>query len=117
MSVSELIIGPRGCIPVIGVAWFICPLLCMGLVGGGTSGLAVPIIRASLVVQTVKNLPAMQGTGVRSLGWENPLEKGMATYSIILAWKIPWTEESGRAAVHVVTNSRTRMSNEPFHFS
>ena len=68
VSVSELIIGPRGCIPVIGVAWFICPLLCMGLVGGGTSGLAVPIIRASLVVQTVKNLPAMQETWVLPLG-------------------------------------------------
>ena len=75
MSVSELIIGPRGCIPVIGVAWFICPLLCMGLVGGGTSGLAVPIIRASLVVQTVKNLPAMQETLVRSLDQEDPWKR------------------------------------------
>ena len=41
----------------------------------------------------VKNLPAMQETGVRSLGWEDPLEKGMVTHSSILAWKIPWTEE------------------------
>ena len=50
---------------------------------------------ASLVTQMVKNLPAMQETQVRSLGWEDPLEKGMATYSIILAWRIPWTEEPG----------------------
>ena len=44
----------------------------------------------------VKNLPAMQETRVRSLGWEDPLEKGMATHSSILAWRIPWTEEPGR---------------------
>ena len=44
----------------------------------------------------VKNLPAMQETWVRSLGWEDPLEKGMATHSRILAWRIPWREESGR---------------------
>ena len=43
-----------------------------------------------------KNLPAMQETQVRSLGWEDPLKKGMATHSSILAWRIPWTEESGR---------------------
>ena len=41
----------------------------------------------------VKNMPAMQETWVRSLGWEDPLEKGMATHSSILAWRIPWTEE------------------------
>ena len=45
---------------------------------------------ASLVSQTVKNLSAMQETWVRSLGWEDPLEKGMATHSSILAWRIPW---------------------------
>ena len=49
----------------------------------------------SLVAQPVKNLPAMQATQVRSLGWELPLEKGMATHSSILAWKIPWTDEPG----------------------
>ena len=46
--------------------------------------------RASLVAQLVKNLPAMRETWVRSLGWEDPLEKGMATHSSILSWKIPW---------------------------
>ena len=48
------------------------------------------------MAETVKNLPAMQETQVRSLVWEDPLEKGMATYSSILAWKIQWTEEPGR---------------------
>ena len=48
-------------------------------------------IRASLVAQLVKNLPAMRETWVRSLGWEDPLEKGTATHSNILAWRIPWT--------------------------
>ena len=46
---------------------------------------------ASLVAQLVKNLPAMRQTWVRSLGWEYPLEKGKATLSSILAWRIPWT--------------------------
>ena len=45
---------------------------------------------ASLVVQLVKNLPAMWETWVRSLGWEDPLEKGKATHSSMLAWRIPW---------------------------
>ena len=46
----------------------------------------------SLVVQMVKNLPAMQETEVHSLGQEDPLEKGMSTHSHTLAWRIPWTE-------------------------
>ena len=50
---------------------------------------------ASLVAHMVKNLPTMWETWVRSLGWEDPLEKEMATHSSILAWKIPWTEELG----------------------
>ena len=49
-----------------------------------------------MVSQTVKSLPAVQKTWVQSLGQENPLEKGMATHSSILAWEIPWTEESGQ---------------------
>ena len=47
------------------------------------------------MAQSVKNLPAMQETRVRSLGGEDPLEKGLATHSNILAWRIPWTEEPG----------------------
>ena len=50
--------------------------------------------RASLVAQLVKNLPAMRETWVRSLGWEDLLEKGTATHSSILAWRIPWTIQS-----------------------
>ena len=50
---------------------------------------------ASLVAQMVKNLPVMQETQIWSLGWEDPLEKEMATHSSILAWEIPWTEEPG----------------------
>ena len=50
---------------------------------------------ASLVAQLVKNLPKVQETQVRSLGWEDPQEKEMATHCSILAWKISWTEEPG----------------------
>ena len=71
------------------------------------------LVWASLVAQTVKNLPAMQETQVRSLGQEDPLEKEMATFSSIVAWKIPWTEELGgwqymgsqRVRHHWVTNT------------
>ena len=51
--------------------------------------------RASLVARMVKNLPSIQETRVRSLGWEDPLEKNVATYFSLLAWRIPWTEEPG----------------------
>ena len=47
------------------------------------------------MAQMIKNLPVMQETQVQSLGLEDPLEKGMATHSSILAWEIPWTEEPG----------------------
>ena len=55
-----------------------------------------PSIGASLVVQMVKNLPAMWETWVQSLGREDPLENGMATHTSILAWRIPWIEEPGK---------------------
>ena len=55
--------------------------------------MCVCVYGASLVAQMVKNLPAVQETQVQSLGQEDPLEKGMATHSSILAWRIPWTEE------------------------
>ena len=51
--------------------------------------------QANLTAQMVKNLPAMWGTWVQSLGQEDPLEKGMATHFSTLAWRIPWTEEAG----------------------
>ena len=52
--------------------------------------------RIYLVAQMIKNLPAMQETWVRPLGWEDPLEKEMATHSSIIPWRIPWTEEPAR---------------------
>ena len=57
----------------------------------------------SLVAQIVKNSPAMQETWVRFLDGEDPLEKGMAIHSSVLAWRIPWTEEPDRATVLGVT--------------
>ena len=75
---------------------------------------------ASLLAQTVKNLPTMQETWVQSLGWEDPLEKmekAMAPHSNTLAWKIPWVEEPGRLqSMDGVTKSRTRLSNFTFTF-
>ena len=65
---------------------------------------------ASWVAQTVKNLPATQETWVRSLGQEDPLEKGMATHSSIFAWRSPWTEEPG-GLWSVDSQSRTGQSN------
>ena len=72
--------------------------------------------RASLMAHMVKNLPAKQGIWVGSLGWEDPLEKEMATHSSILAWGIPWTEEPGglqsrglqRVGHNLVTKSQTQ---------
>ena len=69
------------------------------------------LVRASLVVQTVKNLPAMQEAWVQSLGWEDPLEEGMATHSNILALRILWTEEPGGLQALRVAKSRTRLSD------
>ena len=67
---------------------------------------------ASLVAQLVKNSPAMRENWVWSLGWEDPLEKGKATHSSILAWRIPWTV----CIVHGVAKSRTQLSHFHFHF-
>ena len=61
------------------------------IVHGITKSRTQPFFKASLVAQLVKNLPAVQETWVRSLGWEDPLEKGKATHSSILTWRIPWT--------------------------
>ena len=62
------------------------------------------------MAQTVKNLPVVQETQVQSLGRED-LEKGMATHSRILAWRIPWTEEPGRLQSTGSQKSQTRLSN------
>ena len=62
-----------------------------GRSAGEEIGYPIQYSWASLVAQLVKNLPAMQETWVQSLGWEDPLEKGKATHSSILAWRVPWT--------------------------
>ena len=63
------------------------------------------ILCASQVTQMVKNLPAMQETWVRSLGWEDPLKEGLATHSSILAWRIPVDRGTRQATVHGVAKS------------
>ena len=74
----------------------LCPQSCVSS-GGCIVGLMVTSSkRSSLVAQTVKHLPTIRETQVRSLGWEDPLEKETATHSSTLAWKIPWMEEPGR---------------------
>ena len=69
------------------------------------------MIHASLVAQMVKNLPAMQEAQVQSLGWEDPLEKGMATHSSTLAWRIPLNRGTWWATVHGVAKRWTQLSN------
>ena len=59
----------------------------------------------------VKNPPAVQDTWVRSLGWDDPLEEGMATHSSILPWRIPMDKGAWQATVHVVEKSQTQLSN------
>ena len=66
---------------------------------------------SSLVAQTVKNLPAVRKTWVQSLGWEDPLEKGMTTHSSILAWKIPVDRGAWWAAVRGVAKSLIGLSD------
>ena len=63
------------------------------------------------MAQMVKNLPAMQETWVQSLGWEDPLEEGMAIHSSILAWRIPMDRGTWQATVHGVAKSQTQLSN------
>ena len=68
---------------------------------------------ASLVAQSIKNLPATQETWVQSLSWEDPLEEGMAAHSSNLAWRIPMDRGTGlwRAIVHGVTKNQTQLNN------
>ena len=73
------------------------------------------LVRASLVAQTVKNPPAMRETWVQSLGWEDSLEKGTATHSSILAWRIPLTEDPGR--LQSMGSQRVRHDSVTFTFT
>ena len=83
-----------------------------GLGSSTGEGIGYPLqyFGAFLVAQMVKNLPPVQETQVQSLSQEDPLEKGMATHSGILAWRIPWTEETGRPQ-STGSQSRTRLSD------
>ena len=87
-----------------------------GLGGSLGEGKCYPFLYswASLVAQLVKNLPTMWETWVQSLGWEDPLEKGMATHSSVLAWIIPQTEEAGRLQSKG-SQSQTQLID--FHFT
>ena len=67
------------------------------------------------MAQMVKNLPAMWETWVQSLGWEDPLEEGMATHSSVLAWRIPWTEEPG--GLQSMGSQRVRQDCATFTFT
>ena len=78
-----------------------------GRSAGEGIGYSLQYFWASLVAQRVKSLPATQETQVRSLGWEDPLEKEMATLSGTLAWNIPWMGEPGRLQSTRVAKSRT----------
>ena len=84
----------------------------------------VLMVRASHVAQLVKNLPAVQETWVRFLGWEDPLEKEVATHSSILAWKISWTEgcspwgrkESGMTEWLTLTDTKKILTQPQNHY-
>ena len=70
----------------------------------------------NILIQTVKKLPAMWETQVRSLGQEDPLEKGMAIDSSVLVWRIPWTEEPGGLQVLGLLRVRHDWATNPSHF-
>ena len=76
----------------------------------------ITLPKAVLVAQAVNSLSAAGETWVRSPGREDPLEEGTATHSRILAWRIPWTEEPGGLRSTGVAKSKTRLSNQGFHF-
>ena len=77
----------------------------------------ISFMRASLVAQTVKNWPTMRETWVQFLCQDDPLETGMATHSIILAWKIPWTEEpGGLQSMELQRVGHNRATNTLLHF-
>ena len=74
------------------------------------------LIGTSLVAQMVKRLSTMRETQIRSLDWEDPLEKEMAIHSSTIAWKIPWTEEPGRAPLWGLWGRKESDMTEQLHF-
>ena len=89
------------------------PGLNPGLGSSSGEGIGYPLQYswASLVAQSVKNLSEVQETWVHSLGWEKPLEEGMAMHSSILAWRIPMDRGAWKSTVHGVAKSRTQLSD------
>ena len=84
------------CFIFLRLAWSFPMLSITHCIRGSSVGKwSLQTVKASLVAQLVKNLPTVRETWVRSLGWEDPLEKGMASHSSIPAWEIPWPEEPG----------------------
>ena len=83
----------------------------LGRSPGEEIGYSLQYSWASLVARTVKNLPAMRKTWVRTLGWEDPLEEGMATHSSILAWRIPLDRGAWWATVYGVAKRQTQLSS------
>ena len=79
--------------------------------GGAKSWTWLTLSWASVVAQMVKNLPAIRETWAQSVGWEDPLEEGMATHSSILAWRIPMGRGAWRATVHEARKSQTRLTD------
>ena len=101
-------------VPIISSTALVLPPICVFF---PTSLLFEPLnwhlLQASLVTQMVKNLPAVQETQVRFLSREDPLVRGTAAHSSILAWRIPWTEAAWRAAVHGVARVGHDLATEP----
>ena len=83
---------------------------CISIVSEGEKKCVCIYTWASLVAQTVNNLHALQETQVQSLGWEDPLERGIETHCTILAWRIPWTEEPGELQSMGVAKSWIQLS-------
>ena len=87
----------------------------LGRFPGEGAGYPLQCSSASLMAQSVKNLPAMWETWVQSLGWEDPLEENMAAHSDTCAWRIPMDREARWAIVHVVTESYTPKQSSRIH--
>ena len=96
VSASVLPMNIQGWFPLGLTGWISLQSKGLWRVFSNTNSSALRFLWTSLVAQMVKHLPAMQETWVWSLGWEDPLEKEMATHSSILVWKIPWMEEPGK---------------------
>ena len=82
---------------------------------GERVGYPLQYFRPSLVAQMVRNPPAMQENWVQSLGWEDPMEEGMATHSTVLAWRTPMNRGAWQATVRGVTKSRIQLSDSAKH--